>query len=51
MVGVPADRATPVGYAELVEGMIEQLEPDDAEGPLAWLRGRYWSVDDLPGQG
>jgi hypothetical protein len=43
--------AAPVGYGEPVEGVIEQLELDDAEGPLAWLPGGYRSVDDLPGQG
>ena len=48
MGGVPADRGGPVGYGE---GVIEQLELDDGEGPLAWLHGRYRSVDDLSGQG
>jgi 3-hydroxy-9,10-secoandrosta-1,3,5(10)-triene-9,17-dione monooxygenase reductase component len=43
--------STPVGYGELVEGAIEQLELDDGEDPLAWLHGRYRSVGDLPGQG
>jgi 3-hydroxy-9,10-secoandrosta-1,3,5(10)-triene-9,17-dione monooxygenase reductase component len=36
-----------VGYAELVEGAIEQLELRDLEDPLAWLHGRYRSVRDL----
>jgi 3-hydroxy-9,10-secoandrosta-1,3,5(10)-triene-9,17-dione monooxygenase reductase component len=41
-------RSTPVGYAELVEGMIEQLELPDLEDPLAYLHGSYRSVEDLP---
>jgi flavin reductase (DIM6/NTAB) family NADH-FMN oxidoreductase RutF len=36
-----------VGYGELVEGVIEQLELQDLESPLAWLHGRYQSVRDL----
>ncbi len=36
-----------VGYAELVEGVIEQLELRNLEDPLAWLHGRYRSVRDL----
>jgi hypothetical protein len=43
--------AAPVGYGEPVEGVIEQFELDDAEGPLALLCGGHRSVDDLPGQG
>src|ERR671910_2628676 len=43
--------STPVGYAELVEGVIEQLELPDLEDPLAYLHGRYRSVDDLPDGG
>jgi 3-hydroxy-9,10-secoandrosta-1,3,5(10)-triene-9,17-dione monooxygenase reductase component len=39
--------STPVGYAELVEGVIEQLELPDLEDPLAWSHGRYRSVRDL----
>ena len=39
--------STPVGYAELVEGVIEQLELPDLEDPLAYLHGRYKSVGDL----
>jgi 3-hydroxy-9,10-secoandrosta-1,3,5(10)-triene-9,17-dione monooxygenase reductase component len=42
--------AAPVGHGELVEGVIEQLELDDGESPLAWLHGRYRSVGDLPGE-
>ena len=39
--------STPLGYAELVEGLIEQLELPDLEDPLAYLHGRYRSVRDL----
>jgi 3-hydroxy-9,10-secoandrosta-1,3,5(10)-triene-9,17-dione monooxygenase reductase component len=39
--------STPVGYAELVEGEVEQLELVDLEDPLAYLHGRYRSVRDL----
>jgi 3-hydroxy-9,10-secoandrosta-1,3,5(10)-triene-9,17-dione monooxygenase reductase component len=40
--------STPVGYAELVQGVIEQLELPDLEDPLAYLHGSYRSVKDLP---
>jgi 3-hydroxy-9,10-secoandrosta-1,3,5(10)-triene-9,17-dione monooxygenase reductase component len=40
--------SAPVGYAELVEGVIEQLELPDLEDPLAYLHGSYRSVEDLP---
>jgi 3-hydroxy-9,10-secoandrosta-1,3,5(10)-triene-9,17-dione monooxygenase reductase component len=40
-----------VGYAELVEGAIEQLELHDLEDPLAWLHGSYRSVGKLEGRG
>jgi 3-hydroxy-9,10-secoandrosta-1,3,5(10)-triene-9,17-dione monooxygenase reductase component len=43
--------STPVGYAELVEGVIEQLELPDLADPLAYLHGRYRSVEDLPDHG
>ena len=43
--------SAPVGYAELVEGAIEQLELPDLEDPLAYLHGRYRSVRDLEDQG
>ena len=43
--------STPVGYAELVEGVIEQLELPDLEDPLAYLHGRYRSVQDLGDDG
>jgi 3-hydroxy-9,10-secoandrosta-1,3,5(10)-triene-9,17-dione monooxygenase reductase component len=43
--------STPLGYAELVEGVIEQLELPDLEDPLAYLHGRYRSVGDLPDHG
>ena len=43
--------STPVGHAELVEGVIEQLELPDLEDPLVYLHGRYRSVDDLPDHG
>jgi 3-hydroxy-9,10-secoandrosta-1,3,5(10)-triene-9,17-dione monooxygenase reductase component len=39
--------STPVGYAELVEGVIEQLELPGLEDPLAYLHGRCRSVQDL----
>jgi 3-hydroxy-9,10-secoandrosta-1,3,5(10)-triene-9,17-dione monooxygenase reductase component len=38
--------STPTGYAELVEGVIERLEVHDGEQPLAWLHGRYVSVEE-----
>jgi 3-hydroxy-9,10-secoandrosta-1,3,5(10)-triene-9,17-dione monooxygenase reductase component len=41
----------PVGHAELVEGVIEQLELFDLENPLAYLHGSYRSVADLPDHG
>ena len=37
----------PVGYGELVEGVIEQLELSDLEDPLAYLHGRYRTVGGL----
>jgi flavin reductase (DIM6/NTAB) family NADH-FMN oxidoreductase RutF len=43
--------STPVGHAELVEGVIEQLELHDLDDPLAWLHGAYHSVEDLDGRG
>ena len=39
--------STPVGYAELVEGVIEELELPDLADPLAYLHGSYRSVGDL----
>jgi 3-hydroxy-9,10-secoandrosta-1,3,5(10)-triene-9,17-dione monooxygenase reductase component len=36
--------STPIGYAELVEGVIEQLELPDLDDPLAYLHGGYRSV-------
>jgi flavin reductase (DIM6/NTAB) family NADH-FMN oxidoreductase RutF len=43
--------STPVGYAELVEGVIEQLELPDLENPLAYLHGGYRSVRELGDHG
>jgi 3-hydroxy-9,10-secoandrosta-1,3,5(10)-triene-9,17-dione monooxygenase reductase component len=43
--------SAPVGYAELVEGVIEQLELPDLEDPLAYLHGRYRSVQELEDHG
>jgi 3-hydroxy-9,10-secoandrosta-1,3,5(10)-triene-9,17-dione monooxygenase reductase component len=43
-------RSAPVGYAELVEGVIEQLELPDFKDPLAYQHGSYRSVGDLPDQ-
>ena len=42
--------STPTGDAELVEGIVEQLELADLEDPLAWLHGAYRSLRD-PGDG
>jgi 3-hydroxy-9,10-secoandrosta-1,3,5(10)-triene-9,17-dione monooxygenase reductase component len=42
---------TTVGYAELVEGVIERLDLEELEDPLAWQHGRYRSVWDLDGPG
>jgi 3-hydroxy-9,10-secoandrosta-1,3,5(10)-triene-9,17-dione monooxygenase reductase component len=41
--------SAPVGYAELVEGVIEQPELHDLEDPLAYLRGSYRSLRDPAG--
>jgi hypothetical protein len=49
--GLPPGRIDAVGYGELVEGVIEQLELPDLEDPLAYLLGRYRSVGDLPDHG
>jgi hypothetical protein len=43
--------SAPVGYAELVEGVIERLEVPDLEDPLAHLHGSYRSVRDLEDPG
>jgi 3-hydroxy-9,10-secoandrosta-1,3,5(10)-triene-9,17-dione monooxygenase reductase component len=43
--------STPVGYAELIEGVIEQLELVDLEDPLAYLHGGYRSVQHLQDDG
>ncbi|HVG64817.1 MAG TPA: flavin reductase family protein [Actinomycetota bacterium] len=40
--------STPVGYGELVDGVIEQLELPNLDDPLAYLHGRYRSVAELP---
>lgn len=40
-------RSIPAGYAELVEGVVEEIELHDLEDPLAWLHGGYRSVRDL----
>jgi len=41
----------PVGYAELVEGAIQQLELADLEDPLASLHGGCRSVRELTDHG
>jgi flavin reductase (DIM6/NTAB) family NADH-FMN oxidoreductase RutF len=38
--------SVPVGHAELVEGVIEQLELHDLADPLAYQHGSYQSVRD-----
>jgi flavin reductase (DIM6/NTAB) family NADH-FMN oxidoreductase RutF len=38
--------STPVGHAELVEGVIEELELPDLADPLAYLHGSYRSLAD-----
>jgi 3-hydroxy-9,10-secoandrosta-1,3,5(10)-triene-9,17-dione monooxygenase reductase component len=43
--------STPVGYAELVQGVIEQLELPDLDDPLAYLHGGYRSVRELTDPG
>ncbi|HEX6678768.1 MAG TPA: flavin reductase family protein [Actinomycetes bacterium] len=43
--------STTVGYAELVEGVVEQLEVHDLDDPLAWLHGRYRSLGDPDDRG
>jgi 3-hydroxy-9,10-secoandrosta-1,3,5(10)-triene-9,17-dione monooxygenase reductase component len=37
--------STPVGHGELVDGVIEHLELPDLEEPLAYLHGRYRTLD------
>lgn len=36
--------STTVGYAELVEGVLEEVELHDLDDPLAWLHGAYRSL-------
>jgi hypothetical protein len=43
--------STPVGYGELVEGVIGQLELPAPEDPLAYLHGSYRSVQHLQDDG
>ena len=43
--------STPTGHGELVQGVIEQLELSDLEDPLAYLHGRYRSVQELEDHG
>jgi len=43
--------SAPVGHAELVEGVIEQLELPDLDDPLAYLHGGYRSMRDLEDHG
>jgi 3-hydroxy-9,10-secoandrosta-1,3,5(10)-triene-9,17-dione monooxygenase reductase component len=43
--------SAPVGHAELVEGVIEQLELPDLDDPLAYLHGVYRSMRDLEDHG
>jgi 3-hydroxy-9,10-secoandrosta-1,3,5(10)-triene-9,17-dione monooxygenase reductase component len=43
--------SAPVGYGELVEGTIEQLELPDLDDPLAYLHGSYRAVRDLEDRG
>jgi hypothetical protein len=49
--GLPSGRIGAVGHAELVEGVIEQLELPDPEDLLAYLQGHYRSVGHLPDHG
>ena len=43
--------SAPAGHAELVEGVIEQLELPDLDDPLAYLHGGYRSMRDLEDHG
>jgi 3-hydroxy-9,10-secoandrosta-1,3,5(10)-triene-9,17-dione monooxygenase reductase component len=43
--------SSPVGHAELVEGVIEQLDLPELEDPLAYLHGSYRSVRELGDHG
>jgi flavin reductase (DIM6/NTAB) family NADH-FMN oxidoreductase RutF len=43
--------SAPLGYSELVEGAIEQLELPDLDDPLAYLHGDYRSVRDIEDHG
>src|SRR6266511_4234606 len=45
--GGTGDGAGLTVYSELVEGVIEEVEPRDLDDPLAWLHGSYRSVRDL----
>jgi 3-hydroxy-9,10-secoandrosta-1,3,5(10)-triene-9,17-dione monooxygenase reductase component len=38
--------STTIGYAELVEGVIEEVDPRDLDDPLVWLRGGYRELRD-----
>jgi 3-hydroxy-9,10-secoandrosta-1,3,5(10)-triene-9,17-dione monooxygenase reductase component len=38
--------STPVGYDELVEGVVEEIELQDLDDPLVWLHGGYRSLRD-----
>src|SRR5262245_44096567 len=44
-------RSAPVGYAELVDGVVEEIELHDLDDPLAWLHGSYRSVRDQDDRG
>ena len=50
-VGCRLAGSTPVGYGELVEGVVERLELEELEDPLAWVHGGYRSVRDLEDRG
>jgi 3-hydroxy-9,10-secoandrosta-1,3,5(10)-triene-9,17-dione monooxygenase reductase component len=39
--------STTVGYSELVQGVVEEIELHDLDDPLAWLHGEYRTVRDL----
>jgi 3-hydroxy-9,10-secoandrosta-1,3,5(10)-triene-9,17-dione monooxygenase reductase component len=45
--GCRLSASTTVGYAELVHGVLEDIQLHDLDDPLAWLHGRYRSAREL----
>jgi 3-hydroxy-9,10-secoandrosta-1,3,5(10)-triene-9,17-dione monooxygenase reductase component len=49
LAGCRLEESREVGWALLVQGVIEQLEPRDLDDPLAWAHGGYRAVRELDG--